>query len=47
MLKELERQKRDIEGQLSLRNIDYDNLKRAFDEQHYESENQRRTINAK
>eukprot|EP00347_Sterkiella_histriomuscorum_P023139 403335798 len=47
MLRESERQKRDVESQLSLRNIDYDNVKRGFDEQHYELENQRRTFQAK
>lgn len=32
---------------LSVKKSEFDNLKRAFDEQHYENENLRRTINQK
>lgn len=35
------------EGHLCERKAEFDNLKRAFDELHYESENLRRTINSK
>ncbi len=32
---------------MSRRNVDYENLKRAFDELQYDNENLRRTLNAK
>lgn len=32
---------------LAVKKSEFDNLKRAFDEQHYENENLRRTINQK
>ncbi len=36
---------KDHDELLSVKKSEFDNLKRAFDEQHYECENLRRTIN--
>jgi hypothetical protein len=36
---------KDNEDLLAVKKSEFDNLKRAFDELHYESENLRRTIN--
>jgi hypothetical protein len=36
---------KDHDELLSVKKSEFDNLKRAFDEQHYENENLRRTIN--
>ena len=38
---------KDHDDLLSVKKSEFDNLKRAFDEQHYENENFRRTINQK
>ena len=38
---------KDHDEMLSVKKSEFDNLKRAFDEQHYENENLRRTINQK
>ena len=38
---------KDHDELLSVKKSEFDNLKRAFDEQHYENENLRRTINQK
>ena len=38
---------KDHDDLLSVKKSEFDNLKRAFDEQHYENENLRRTINQK
>lgn len=38
---------KDHDDLLSVKKSEFDNLKRAFDEQHYENENHRRTINQK
>jgi hypothetical protein len=50
-LDELARQRdimaKDHDELLSVKKSEFDNLKRAFDEQHYENENLRRTINQK
>lgn len=50
-LDELARQRdimaKDHDELLSMKKSEFDNLKRAFDEQHYENENLRRTINQK
>ena len=40
-------QMRDMEGQLAMRKQELDNIKRAYDEQHYENENLRKQLNMK
>jgi len=41
---DIERQRVDYEGRLANKAQEYDNLKRAYDEAAYESENLRRTV---
>ena len=40
-------QMRDMEGQIAMRKQELDNIKRAYDEQHYENENLRKQLNMK
>lgn len=39
--------RKDLENQIASKCIDYDNLKRGFDELQYECENLRKTVNSK
>ena len=47
IIAERERMRRDLDTQLSNKNVDFDNLKRAFDETQYDNENLRRLLNNK
>jgi hypothetical protein len=47
IVREGDRLRKDLENQVAAKSIDYDNLKRGYDELQYEIENMRRTVNAK
>lgn len=47
LVDERERVRMELENQLGAKSVDYDNLKRAYDELAYEHENLRRILNAK
>jgi len=47
LLRETERLRRDLDHQIAQRDQSNDNLKRAFDEKHYENENLRHNLNLK
>lgn len=47
IVREGERIRKDMENTIASKSIDYDNLKRGYDELMYEGENLRKTMNSK